>query len=96
MKKVCQKCGSTRLHKHGAKRRKCADCGVTCSIKSGRKRSKIQAMYILDRSTMRRIGRKRKKTHQTVLYHLYRELVDVPTVLSGIKKTFSMHRHCFH
>ena len=27
MKKVCPKCGSNRLHKHGKKRRKCAVCG---------------------------------------------------------------------
>jgi len=86
MKKVCQKCGGQNLHKHGKKRRKCVNCGATCSIKSGRKRKKFAEMYILDRSTMRRISKKKSCRHQNILYHIYDELKHIPKLLDITKK----------
>lgn len=85
MKKVCSNCGSNHLHKHGKKRRKCADCGKTCSIKSGRKKTRIHEMYILDRSTYRRIGTKEHTTHVAQIKRVMNELIQIPHVIVHTK-----------
>ena len=81
MKKVCQKCGGKRLHKHGKKRRLCVDCGATCTINSGRPRTKYIEAYIDDRSTLRRIGKKKNIVHTTVLFHVKKEVSALPQLL---------------
>lgn len=86
MKKVCPKCGNNHLYKHGKKRRKCVKCGATCSIQSGRHKTHISDMYVLDRSTFRRIGYKSSLTHQNIMYHVYNELKHIPQLLSYTKK----------
>jgi transposase-like protein len=85
MKKVCTKCGGKRLHKHGEKRRKCVDCGATSTVQSGRPRTKYFEAYVLDRSTLRRIAKKKHLAHTTVLFHVRKELSAMPTVLSMTK-----------
>ncbi len=87
MKKVCPKCGGKRLHKHGKKRRKCIDCGSTCAIQSGRPRTQFSEAYIKDRSTLRRIGEKMNISHTTVLFHLKKEMEEMPSLLE-ITKNF--------
>lgn len=86
MKKVCPKCGSNRLHKHGKKRRKCAVCDKTCSTESGRKKSKNMERFLLDRSTNRRIGKKEKVSHVAIIKRINKELINIPTPLLYLKK----------
>lgn len=86
MKKVCQKCGGHNLHKHGKKRRRCVNCGATCSIKSGRKRSFLSEMYILDRSTLKRISKKVKQVPSEVMRKTMNELKNIPKLLDITKK----------
>jgi transposase-like protein len=88
MKKVCPKCGSNRLHKHGKKRRKCVNCGKTCSIKSGRKRSKQIEKYLLDRSTLRRISSKIKMDTSQLMKQIMKELKYLPSPLLWSKKIY--------
>lgn len=86
MKKVCQKCGSNRLYKHGKKRRKCVVCGKTCSTKSGRKKSINMERFLLDRSTMRRIAKKDNTAPIEVLRQIMNELKNIPSPLLYLKK----------
>lgn len=94
MKKVCQKCGEKKLYKHGKKRRKCVNCGATSTIKSGRPRTKYSEAYIEDRSTLRRIGKKKKVVHTTILFHLKKELKILPLLISKTKN-FLQSKLCF-
>lgn len=86
MKKVCPKCGSNRLHKHGKKRRKCVNCGKTCSIKSGRKKSRNIEKYLLDRSTLRRISSKIKIDTSQLMKQIMKDLKYLPSPLLYLKK----------
>ena len=94
MKKVCSKCGSNKLYKHGKKRRKCVSCGKTCTIKSGRKKSKNMEKYLLDRSTNRRIGKKEKISHVAVIKRISKELKNIPSPLLYLKKIYSTAAVC--
>ena len=87
MKKVCPKCGSNRLHKHGEKRRKCVNCGKTCSIKSGRRKSRNIEKYLLDRSTLRRISSKIKIDTSQLMKQIMKELKYLPSPLLYLKKS---------
>lgn len=90
MKKVCPKCGSNRLHKHGKKRRICAVCGKTCTAQSGRNKSINMEKYLLDRSTNRRIGEKEKISHVAVIKRISKELVNIPSPLFYLKNFIQM------
>jgi len=89
MKKVCVKCGSSKLYKHGKKRRKCSVCGKTCTIQSGRKKSKNMEMFLLDRSTNRRISKKEKVSHISIIKRVVKELNTLPRPIEYLKKTYS-------
>jgi hypothetical protein len=87
MKSVCKYCGNGRLINWGERRRYCSACGRTFSVKkAGRKRTKKTGMYLLDRSTFRRIGFKTKARDTTVLRGLHKELVTLPTPPDHLKK----------
>lgn len=86
MKKVCPFCGNKVIHKHGEKRRKCAKCFKTFSIESGRKNTKYMEEYLLDRSTLERISDKNKIVKSCVLYHLKKELKNIPPIIKLSKK----------
>lgn len=85
MKKVCQKCGENKFHKHGKKRRKCINCGTTCRIKSGRRKTRFSEMYLLDRSTIRRISKKIKFSPAEIMRKILMELKSLSTPLSCSK-----------
>lgn len=89
MKSVCRFCNHSVLIRWGKRRRQCQKCKRTFRvIKSGRKKKKITEMYLLDRSTFRRIGIKQKQTHAGTIRRLKSELKYFPTVLSFLKKIF--------
>ena len=89
MKSVCRFCNHSVLVKWGKRRRQCQKCKRTFRvIKSGRKKRKITEMYLLDRSTFRRIGIKQKQTHAGMIRRLKNELKYFPPVLSFLKKIF--------
>jgi hypothetical protein len=56
--------------------------------KRGLKKQRIAKMYLLDRSTCRRIGDKEKRSHVATLNALQNELKHFPTPLSFLKKIF--------
>ncbi len=87
MKSVCKYCGKGSLIKWGDRRRYCQPCNRTFSVpKAGRGRSKKTGMYLLDRSTFRRIGFKTKTRDTTVLRGLHKEIAPLPTPLDYLKK----------
>jgi len=87
MKSVCKYCGHGKLMKWGARRRQCQFCHRTFSIpKAGRSRSKKTDMYLLDRSTFRRIGVKTHHRHTTIMRGLHKELKSIPTPSDYLKK----------
>lgn len=87
MKSVCQFCGNSKLIKWGVRRRKCSSCKRTFRVqKSGRKPTKLSEMYILDRSTIRRIAHKQKQSPPEILRKLMSELTNIPPLLSLTKK----------
>jgi transposase-like protein len=87
MKSVCKYCGQGQLIKWGDRRRYCQLCGKTFSVaKAGRNSSRKIGMYLLDRSTFRRIGFKSHRLHTTVMRGLHKELAPVPTPLEHLKK----------
>jgi len=57
--------------------------------KRGIKKQKIAKMYLLDRSTYRRIGNKEKRTHVATINALQNELKHFPTPLEFLKKIFA-------
>ena len=88
MKSVCKYCGGSQLIKWGERRRYCQVCRKTFSVtKAGRNKSKKIGMYILDRSTFRRIGTKVHNLHTTIMRGLHKELRPLPTPLDWLKKT---------
>lgn len=89
MRKSCPKCKNNNVIKHGKRRRKCKNCSHTFRVeKRGSKKQILTKMYLLDRSTVRRIGRKQKLSHTEVVRQLQGELKHFPTVLSFLKKIF--------
>ena|SRR3989344_287224 len=91
MKSVCKYCGQGQLIKWGERRRYCAPCERTFSVpKAGRNRTKKTGMYLLDRSTFRRIGFKTKTRDTTVLRGLHKEIAPLPAPLDYLKKTSNL------
>lgn len=88
MKSVCKYCGNKDVTNWGERRRYCSPCDRTFRVpKAGRKKSKNRDMYLLDRSTLRRIGSKTHFIHTTVMRSLHKELGSVSTPLENLKKT---------
>lgn len=91
MKSVCQFCGSKSLIKWGNRRRKCSLCDRTFRVKkAGRNKIKFLEMYILDRSTMRRISKKSKYSPAEVMRKIMSELKYISTPLSNTKNFVSL------
>lgn len=89
MRKSCPKCNSRRVIKHGNRRRKCASCQCTFRVsKRGSKTEKISKMYLLDRSTYRRIGQKEKRSHVSMINSLQNELKHFETPIEHLKKIY--------
>jgi hypothetical protein len=57
-------------------------------VKAGRKKKKTTEMYLLDRSTFRRIGTKQKRSHPTIIRRLKNELRQLPQPIDFLKKIF--------
>ena len=88
MKSVCKYCGQGQLIKWGDRRRYCEPCDKTFSVpKAGRSASRNRDMYLLDRSTYRRIGNKKKYSAAGILYLVQREITRIPTPTDYLKKT---------
>ena len=88
MKSVCKFCGQKQLVKWGGRRRYCEPCDKTFRVKkAGRKPLKNRDMYLLDRSTYRRIGHKKKHSAAGVLYLVQKEITQIPTATDWLKKT---------
>lgn len=89
MKSVCRFCNSSDLIRWAGRRRKCVSCGRTFRVaKAGRKRRKVVEMYLLDRSTFRRISAKVKRSHVETIRQLKSELKYLPAPLLFLKKIF--------
>ncbi|HAO52359.1 TPA: hypothetical protein DCQ85_02730 [Candidatus Magasanikbacteria bacterium] len=87
MKLVCQFCGDKNIIKWGKSRRKCKVCNKTFRVKkSGRKKSKLSEMYILDRSTFRRISKKTKYSHVGIIKNTIKEMANIPKLIEITKK----------
>jgi len=87
MRKSCPKCNCRHVIKHGNRRRICKDCGHTFRVnKRGLRKRKITKMYLLDRSTYRRIGDKEKRSHVATISALQSELKYFSTPLEFLKK----------
>jgi uncharacterized Zn finger protein (UPF0148 family) len=87
MKSVCKYCGKNKLIKWGDRRRFCPICKKTFSVpKAGRKPSRSRDMYLLDRSTYRRIGYKKKHSHVAIIKKVHREIAYMPTPTDFLKK----------
>ena len=87
MKLVCKYCGKNGLINWGARRKYCGLCDRTFSLqKSGRKGIKNRDMYLLDRSTYRRIGYKKKRSHVAMIKKVHKEIAFLPTPLDYLKK----------
>ena len=89
MKSVCKYCGQSELIKWGNRRRYCEPCDRTFRVpKSGRKKTRKTEMYLLDRSTFRRIGFKTKSRDTTILRGLHKELEPVEKPTDFLKKIY--------
>lgn len=87
MKSVCKYCGQGQLTKWGGRRRYCELCEKTFSVpKAGRNASRNRDMYLLDRSTYRRIGDKKKYSAAGILYLVQKEIIHISTPLEQLKK----------
>ena len=87
MKRVCPNCESKDIVKFGKRRRKCNNCQKTFRVnRQGRKRKRLSEMYLLDRSTFRRIGCKEKYSHQEIIRKLKIELKAVFPPIKSLKK----------
>ena len=89
MKISCPFCQSVLFIRWGKRRRKCKQCGRTFrGEKAGRKKkAKTIEMYVLDRSTHRRIATRVGCSHVNSQYHLNKEMAALPPLLS-ITKNF--------
>lgn len=56
--------------------------------KSGRKNVKISEMYLLDRSTYRRIGQKERRSHVSMIRSVQNELKYFPKPIEHLKKIY--------
>ncbi len=87
MKSVCKYCGKSNLINWGGRRKYCRLCKRSFSVpKAGRNKSKKTDMYLLDRSTFRRIGFKSHRRHTTIMRALHLELKPLPTPTDWLKK----------
>ena len=87
MKSVCKYCGNNQLVRWGGRRRYCEPCDKTYRVKrAGRKPVKNRDMYLLDRSTYRRIGGKKKYSHVAIIKKVQREASVLPAPLEFLKK----------
>src|SRR5574340_1048348 len=87
MKLGCKYCGQNQLIRWGDRRRYCPPCGKTFSVpKAGRKPTRNRDMYLLDRSTYRRIGSKEKCSAAGILYLVQKEAAPIPTPAEWLKK----------
>ena len=88
MKSVCKYCGGNQLIKWGDRRRYCENCKRTFRVKmAGRNPNRGRDMYLLDRSTYRRIGFKKKSSHVAMIKKVHKEIAPMPTPLDWLKKT---------
>lgn len=88
MKSVCKHCGGNQLIRWGGRRRYCKPCDRSFRVTSaGRKRSRSRDMYLLDRSTYRRIGYKKKYSHVGMIKKVQKEIVPIATPADWLKKT---------
>lgn len=89
MKSVCKYCGQSKLINWGDRRRRCQLCNRTFSVmKAGRNASKNRNMYLLDRSTYRRIGTKKKYSAAGIMYLVQKEIAPMLTPTDWLKKTY--------
>lgn len=87
MKLVCKYCGKDELINWGKKRKYCSLCKRTSSLqRPGRKGIKNRDMYLLDRSTYRRIGQKKKLSHVAIIKKVHKEIKYLPTPIDNLKK----------
>ena len=88
MKLVCKYCGKDNLINWGDRRKYCRLCNRTFRAKKkGRKAIKNRDMYLLDRSTYRRIGQKKKYSAVTIMEKVHKEIINLSTPLDHLKKT---------
>ena len=89
MKSVCKYCGGDELIRWGDRRRYCSLCNKTFSVpKAGRKASRTRDMYLLDRSTYRRIGNKKNHSHPAMIKTVQKEISTLTTPMDWLKKTY--------
>ena len=89
MKSVCKYCGQAHLIKWGGRRRYCSSCQRSFRVPlAGRKRTRNRDMYILDRSTYRRIGSKKKYSAAGILYLVQKEVGPMPAPTDWLKKIY--------
>src|SRR5947209_1779867 len=87
MKSVCKYCGKDQLINWGDRRQYCRSYNRTFSVsKAGKNKSRKTDMYLLDRSTFRRIGFKSHRGHTTIMRGLHQELMPLPTPTDWLKK----------
>ena len=93
MKSVCQFCGGKSLIKWGNRRRKCSLCCRTFRVKKvGRNRIKFSEMYLLDRSTLRRISDKTKFSPAEIMRKIMLELKGITTPIFYTKNFTNLQR----
>ena|ERR1700722_13611793 len=89
MKSVCKYCGNNRLIRWGGRRRYCGLCDRSFRVTlAGRKALKNRDMYLLDRSTYRRIGNKKKYSAAGIMYLVQKEIAPMPTPADWLKKIY--------
>jgi hypothetical protein len=90
MKSVCKYCGQSQLIKWGGRRRYCEPCDRSFRVPvAGRNSSRGRDMYLLDRSTYRRIGFKKKHSHVAMIKQVQKEIAPMPTPLEHLKKIYT-------
>jgi hypothetical protein len=91
MKSVCKYCGKNQLINWGGRRRFCRACNKTFSVpRAGRIPSRNRDMYLLDRSTYRRIGNKKKYSAAGIMYLVQKEIAPIETPTDFLKKICAM------
>ena len=89
MKSVCKYCGKNQLINWGDRRRRYQVCNRTFSVpKAGRNASRNRDMYLLDRSTYRRIGSKKKHSHVAMIKKVQKEIAPIETPVDWLKKIY--------
>jgi hypothetical protein len=87
MKLVCKYCGKDGLTNWGKRRKYCGLCNRTFRTKAaGRKPIRNRDMYLLDRSTYRRIGKKKNYSAVTIMEKVHKEISVLSTPLDHLKK----------